>query len=98
MNIRSINANDTEFKLLMERLNENNSLTVICLNECWLESTQNITDFNLPGYELLFTTEKSCGQDSLMIYVHNQFRSKSLDIIKKIHGWEGQYIELSHKV
>ena len=32
LNIRSINTNYTEFKLLIERLNENNPLTVICLN------------------------------------------------------------------
>ena len=44
---------------LIERLKENNPLTVICLNECWLKSIQIMTDFHLPGYELLFTTEKS---------------------------------------
>ena len=34
LNIRSINAKYHEFKLLIERLNENNPFTVICLNEC----------------------------------------------------------------
>ena len=97
LNIRSINENYTEFRLLIERLNENNPLTVICLNECWLESTQNMTDFHLQGYELLFTTEKSCGHGGLMIYVHNQFSAKPIDINENIHGWERQYIELSHK-
>ena len=29
LNIRSINANYTEFKLLIERLNENNPLTLL---------------------------------------------------------------------
>ena len=54
MNIRSINVNYTEFKLLIERSDENNLLTVIGLNECWLESTQNMTYFHFPGYELSF--------------------------------------------
>ena len=83
--------------MLIERLNENNPLTVIYLNACWLESTQNMTYFHLPGYEPLFTTEKSCGHGGLMIYVHNQFSPKPLDINKNIHGWERQYTELSHK-
>ena len=39
LNIRSINESYTEFKLLIEGLNENDPFTVICLNECWLEST-----------------------------------------------------------
>ena len=97
LNIRSINANYTEFKLLIERLNENNPWTVICLSECWLESTQNMTDFHLADYELLFTTEKSCGHGALMIYVHNQFSANPLDINENIHGWERQCIELSNK-
>ena len=33
-----------------------------------------------------------------MIYVHNQFSAKPLDINDNIHGWERQYIELSHKI
>ena len=80
--------------MLIERLNKINPLTVTCLNECWLESTQTMTDFHLPGYELLFTTEKSCGHGALMTYVHNQFSAKTLDIIENIHGWEIHYIEL----
>ena len=97
MNIRTINANYTEFKLLIERLNESNPLTVICLHECWLESTKNMTDFNLPGYALRFTTEKNCGHGGLIIYVHNQVNAKTLDINENIHRWERLYIELSHK-
>ena len=56
-----------------------------------------MTDFHLPGYELLFTTEKSCGHGGLKIYVHNQFSAKPIDINENIHGWERQCIELSHK-
>ena len=92
LNIRSINVKYTEFKLLIERLNENNPLTVICLNECWLESTKIWLIFHLPGYELLFTTEKSCRHGGFMIYVHNQFSSKPFDINEIIHGWERQGI------
>ena len=29
--------------------------------------------------------------------VHNQFSAKPIDINENIHGWERQYIELSHK-
>ena len=86
--IRSINASYTEFKLLIERLNENNPLTVVCLNECWLESTHNMTDFHLLCYELLCTTEKSCGHGICIIYVYNQFSAKPLGINENIHGWE----------
>ena len=50
LNIRSIHANYTAFKLLIERLNENNPLT---------ESTQNMTDFHLPGYELFLQLKRA---------------------------------------
>ena len=56
-----------------------------------------MTHFHLPGYELLFTTEKSCGHGGLMTYVHNQFSANPLDINENIHGWERQCIELSKK-
>ena len=75
LDYRSIHPNYTEFKLHIERLNENKPLLVICLNDCWLESTQNITDFHLPGYEPFFTTEKSC---AVIIYMQSQFSAKPL--------------------
>ena len=97
LNIRSINANYTEFKLFIDRVNSNNPLSVICLNECWLEATHNMSDFYLPGYSLFHTTEKCCGHGGLMIYVHDQFSAKPLKINEDIHGWERQCIQLSHK-
>ena len=65
---------------------------------CWLENTHNMSNFYLPNYILYHKTEK-CGHGGLMIYiyVHNQYIAKSLLIDEGIHGWERQYIELSHK-
>ena len=69
------------FRLFIERINIHN---VICLNECWLENTHNMSDFDLPNYTLYHTTEKCCRHGGLMIYVHNQFNAKSL-LIKQIN-------------
>ena len=56
-----------------------------------------MSDFFSPNYTLYHTTGKSCGHEGLMIYIHNQFNAKSLLIDEDVHGWERQYIELSHK-
>ena len=71
-NIRSINANYTDFKLFIERVNFNNPISVICLNE----NTHSMSDFYLPNYTVYHTTEKCCGHGGLMIYVHTQFNAE----------------------
>ena len=50
-----------------------------------------MTDLHLPGYERLFTTEKSCGHGGLMIYVHNQSSAEPLDINEK-YPWMGETV------
>ena len=60
-----------------------------------LKSTQNVTDFHLSDYILLFTTEP--WTRGLMIYVHNLFSAKTLNSNENIHGCDRRCIELSHK-
>ena len=56
-----------------------------------------MSDLYLPTYTLYHPPEKCFRHGGLMIYVHNQFNSKSLLIDEEIHGLERQCIELSHK-
>ena len=57
LNIRSLNANNTEFRLFIERINIHNPISVICLNECWLENTHNMSNFYLPNCTFYHTTK-----------------------------------------
>ena len=55
-------------------MNLTNSISVICLQECWLKETDNISMFNLTDYNLVSLPKSCCGHGGLMIYVHNQFK------------------------
>ena len=76
-----------------------NSISVICLQECWLKETDNISMFNLTDYNLVSLPRSCCGHGGLMIYVHNQFKCTPINhkITKKANDWENLCVEISHQ-
>ena len=99
LNCQSINAKYNEFQILVENINNISPLSVICLQESWLDCNCDTSLFELPGYKLTNQGKTRCSDHGgLMIYVHEQFNvSKPLKIMDQITGWEYVCIEISHK-
>ena len=78
-------------------MNLTNPISAICLQECWLNDIDNVTMFNLDGYEL-FSQPNQCAHGGLIIYVHKQFAANALTNIKvQSAGWEYLCVQLSHQ-
>ena len=98
LNIQSVNAKFDKFQLFVNRMNLTNPISVICLQECWLSSMDNVTMFNLDGYELFSQPNQCCAHGGLIIYVHKQFAATVLTNIKvQSSGWEYLCVQLSHQ-
>ena len=50
-------------------MNLTNPISAICLQECWLNDIDNVTMFNLDGYELFSQPNQCCAHGGLIIYV-----------------------------
>ena len=55
-------------------MNLTNPISVICLQECWLSAMDNVTMFNLDGYELFSQPNQCCAHGGLIIYVRRVSR------------------------
>ena len=74
-----------ELELFVERVNINNPISVICLNECWLNSKSDFSPIHLANYNMFY----------LIIYVHETYRSEEITLNLNATGWEYLSIEIS---
>ena len=99
-NIQSIKAKFDELEAFINRVNTSNPISLICLQECWLDekNIESIAMFNLKDYNMSYQTKQCCGHGGLIIYVHTQFTCTSIDTISQAAtGWEYMCVELSHQ-
>ena len=97
VNIQCINTKFDEFRAFVDRVNMNNPISVICLQECWLDGKDDVCMFNIPGYHLVHQSQQCCAHGGLITYVHNQFKCTSPpNINQHSSGWEYLCVEISH--
>ena len=99
-NIQSIKAIFDELEAFINRVNTCNPISLICLQECWLDekNIESIAIFNLKNYNMSYQTKQCCGHGGLIIYVHTQFTCTPIDTISQTAtGWEYMCVELSHQ-
>ena len=84
-NIQSIKAKFDELEAFINRVNTSNPISLICLQECWLDekNIESITMFNLKDYNMSYQTKQCCGHGCLIIYVHTQFTCTPIDTISQ---------------
>ena len=97
VNIQCINTNFDDFESFINRMKLTNSISVICLQDCWLKETDNSSMFNLTNYTLVSLLRSCCGHGGLMISVHNQFKCTPINnkTMKKATDWEYLCVEKS---
>ena len=73
-NIQSINAIFDELEIFVELLNTINfKFSIICLQETWKSKNENLSQFNLQGYELIAQWKNCSNKGGLIIYVDKQY-------------------------
>ena len=99
VNIQCVNTKFDDLESFINRVNLSNPISVICLQECWLKDTDNVSMFNLTDYNLVSLPRTCCGHGELMIYVHNLFQCTTINhkIMKKATDWEYLCVEISHQ-
>ena len=98
MNIANAFTKFDELESFINRVNNGNPISVICLNECWLSGIRDGSNLNLTNYNLFNQIGKCPGHShcGLLIYVHENFKCNELIINLMIRGWVYVYIEISH--
>ena len=98
MNIQNVFAKFDLFSLFIERVTVSNPISVICLNECWINEKSDISDINLPNYTMFIQrgNRKGHGHCGLITYVHEQFQGKEPNIVRPHTALEYMSVEISH--
>ena len=87
-----------ELALFVNRVNINNPISVICLNECWLSVQSDVSSLHLPNYDMYYQVGNCPGHThcGLITYVHNSFKSNENNINYDATGWEHLTLEISY--
>ena len=94
INIQCVKAKFDEFQAFIDRINVKNPINVICLQECWLKDYDNVTMFNLAGYEMVYKTRSCCAHGGLIMYILNELECTTItDIDIRSTGWEYLCVE-----
>ena len=98
MNICNAFAKFDELKIFIQRVNSTNPVSIICLNECWLNDQSAVSILHLPNYNMFYQTGKCPGHShcGLITYVHEMFRSEEVIIDQTATGWEHLTVQISH--
>ena len=72
LNAQCINAKFAEIHVLIDDLiAENCTFGVICIQETWLNDNDDVTMYNLPGYNMINQGKVCCGHGGLIIYLND---------------------------
>ena len=98
LNAQSINAKFDELKITIDQLNEIHTVSVICIQESWLDCNANIDLYRLNNYNLISKGKYVSEHGGLLIYLHVDFEYDILeDIIGHTTGWEQLFLKIRHK-
>ena len=98
LNIRNIYSNIDELKLFLDRVSVSNTISAICLNECWIKENSDLSTLNIPNYKMfcLRGNREGHGHCGLIIYVHDQFKATNITLSQESTTWDYLCIEMSH--
>ena len=101
LNVQNIFTKFDELESFVHRANTANPISVICLNECWLNAYDSLAGLNLQNYQMFFQPGDRVGHGhcSLVTYIHNQFNATDITdrIIVEHTAWDYMCLEISHQ-
>ena len=85
-------------KLFLDRVSVSNTISAICLNECWIKENSDLSTLNIPNYNMfcLRGNREGHGHCGLVIYVHDQFKATNITLSQESTTWDYLCIEMSH--
>ena len=94
-NIDSVNSKFSELTEFIDTLRKLNfEFSAICLQECWLNESDDLSLLEIPGYNII-TQGKICSRKGgLIIYLHENYSYDKLNIYDTSEIWEGLFIEI----
>ena len=100
MNIQSINAKFDKLLALITYLNDNNFMfsSTICIQASWLKQWQDISLFQIPGYNLINQPKVCTEHGRLITYLKREYTHNVRDLYKSSDIWEGLFIDVFHEI
>ena len=104
MNIQTINTKFDELKIILDDINQHNQISVICLQETHLDENDSTLSFELNDYQLISKGRYCSNAGGLIIYIHNDFNFKHVDISSEMSdsdetksSWKVYLCKIKHK-
>ena len=97
LNSQSLSAKFDDFQVVIEQLNTNNAVSVICLQETWLSSECSTSLYDLPNYQLISRGKYCSNHGGLITYVHNDYNWEHLNVKDQTTGWENLFLKITHR-
>ena len=96
LNIQSLNAKFDVLVTFLEELASNDfHFSAICLQETWVSNRTDILNtFEIPNYIAVHLPATCTSHGGLVIYLHNSYQFKRLDIYTASPVWEGLFLEI----
>ena len=92
-----LSAKFDDFQVVIEQLNTNNAVSVICLQETWLSSESSTSLYDLPNYQLISRGKYCSNHGGLITYVHNDYNWEHLNVKDQTTGWENLFLKITHR-
>ena len=101
LNIQNINTKFDELKIILDNINQHHPIIVIYLQETHLDENDSTLSFELNDYQLISKSRYCSKAKGLIIYIHDDFNFKHVDIEMSDNdetkpGWESIFIEIKH--
>ena len=94
-NILSVNAKFSELEAFIEELNTVNlKFCIICLQETWIDESEDISPFHLQGYDCMSQGKTCTSKGGLIIYVDDQYKSKVTFNLNTYEHWEDLIVKV----
>ena len=91
-NIESIHSKINELEIFINECDS--KIDVICLQECWISDSDDITQIQLKGYSCIVQGKSCSNKGGLIIYVNEKFQYKIHKQINNSNIWEGIIVEI----
>ena len=95
INIQSIRAKFDVFQAFLSWLQDNNfTFSAICVQETWLHKNDDVSMFNIPGYQTIHEGKSCSEHGGLMIFLKDQYSYTKRDLYTTSDIWEGLFVDV----
>ena len=79
LNCQSINAKFDKLKMFIDYVNDQSSISVICIQESWAHNEMDMNYFSIPNYTMVNQNRRLSTHGGLITYIHTDFAYRELN-------------------